>query len=309
MHQKSTTMTEETGEQVAQTGSRVVRDAIDLSATPLRADPSGHGRTSASGEALELSKLSAEREKIEPEVAQLREGAADAAELRRKLEIEKEKNELELQKLRNDVGNARRSRSFEFAKAFVPAGTIIASVWVAAYNIQYQRGKDRSVEVSQQLVHFQNQITATHDKTNEPDLAKQRNAIAAILSLGEHAIPSLLANLDLDHDDAILGPLHQAILALNQERTLRQAILTELMNSIRYPALKPALPNLERYVALWQDCVRQYESDKDTKMVRQAMSSGNQLAMDLKQEMRSKNWEKQTLDRMTSAISKLESQQ
>src|SRR5262245_38550345 len=130
MDPKTTTMTEDTGEQVAQTGSRVVRDAIDLSETPLRPDPSGNGRTSASREALELSKLSAEREKIEPEVAQLREGAADAAELRRKIEIEKEKNELELQKLRDDVGNARWARYFEFAKAFVPAGTIIASVWV-----------------------------------------------------------------------------------------------------------------------------------------------------------------------------------
>jgi hypothetical protein len=303
-------MTEETGEQVAQTGSRVVRDAIDLSETPLRADPSGNGHTSASREALELSKLSAEREKIELEVAQLREGALDVAELRRKIEIEKEKNELELQKLRNDVGDARWSRYFEFAKAFVPAGTIIASVWVAANSLQYQRDKDRSVEVSQQLVHFQNQITATHDKTNEPDLAKQRNAIAAILSLGEHAIPSLLANLDLDHDTAILGPLHQAILAFNEDPTLRQKILTELMNSIKIAALQPDLSHLERYIGLWRDCVRQYKRDKDNKMVRQATSLGNQLATDLKQEFRSKeDWEEETIDQMTSAISKLESQQ
>src|SRR5262245_12897700 len=84
-------MTEETGEQVAETGSRVVRDAIDLSATPLRPDSSGNGHTSASREALELSKLSAERQKIELEVAQLRDGAVDAAELRRKTEIERKK--------------------------------------------------------------------------------------------------------------------------------------------------------------------------------------------------------------------------
>src|SRR5215475_4510697 len=303
-------MTEETGEQVAQTGSRVVRDAIDLSETPLRPDPSGNGRTSASREALELSKLSAEREKIEPEVAQLREGAADAAELRRKIEIEKEKNELELQKLRDDVGNARWARYFELAKAFVPAGTIIASVWAAAISIQYQRDKDRSVEVSQQLVHFQNQITATHDKTNEPDLAKQRNAIAAILSLREHAIPSLLANLDLDHDNtAILESLHQAILALNKDPTLRQPILDELMNSISSAALRHHLPHLKRYIALWHDCVRQYERDKDSKMVRQATFLGNQLALDLKQEVQSRNWEKETVDQMTAAINKLESQQ
>jgi hypothetical protein len=302
-------MTEETGEQVAQTGSRVVRDAIDLSETPLRPDPSGNGQTSASREALELSKLSAERQKIELEVAQLREGALDVAELRRKIEIEKEKNELELQKLRNDVGDARWSRYFEFAKAFVPAGTIIASVWVAANSIQYQRDKDRSVEVSQQLVHFQNQITATHDKTNEPDLAKQRNSIAAILSLREHAIPSLLANLDLDHDTAILGALHQAILALNEEPTLRQKILNELMTSIKYAALQPDFSPLERYIKLWRDCVRQYERDKDNKMVRQATSLGNQLATDLKHEFQSTDWEKETIDQMTSAVNKLESQQ
>jgi hypothetical protein len=302
-------MTGETGEQVAQTGSRVVRDAIDLSERPLRADPSGNGRTSESREALELSKLSAEREKIELEVAQLRDGAPDAAELRRNLEIENEKNELELHKLRDDVGNARWARYFEFAKAFVPAGTIIASVYVAANSIQYQRDKDRSVEVSQQLVHFQNQITATHDKTNAPDLAKQRNAIAAILGLREHAIPSLLANLDLDHDTATLGPLHQAVLVLNEDRTLRQTISNQLTSSIRYAALRPHLTHLERYIALWHDCVRQYERDKDTKMVRQATSLGNQLAKELKQEMQSKNWEKQTLDQITSAINKLESQQ
>jgi predicted nucleic acid-binding Zn-ribbon protein len=255
-------MTEETCEQVAQTGSRVVRDAIDLSGTPLRAESSANGHISASREALELSKLSAEREKIEPEVAQLRDGTPDAAELRRKIEMEREKNELELQKLRDDVANARGSRYFEFAKAFVPAGTIIASVWVAAYNLQYQRDKDRSVDVSQQLVHFQNQITATNDKTNEPDVVKQRNAIAAILGLREHAIPSLLANLDLDHDVATLGPLHQAVLALNEDRTLRQTILNQLMNSIRYAALRPHLKHLERYIALWRDCVRQYERIK-----------------------------------------------
>src|SRR5262245_7223678 len=84
-------MTEETGEQVAQTGSRVVRDAIDLSETPLRADSSGNGHPSASREALELSKLSAEREKIELESAELREGEGDAAKQRRKIEIEKKK--------------------------------------------------------------------------------------------------------------------------------------------------------------------------------------------------------------------------
>jgi hypothetical protein len=294
-------MTEEAGEQVAQTGSRVVRDAIDLSETPLRPDP-----------ALELSKLSAERQKIELEVAQLREGALDVAELRRKTEIEREKNELELQKLRNDVGDARWSRYFEFAKAFVPAGTIIASVLVAANSLQYQRNKDRSVEVSQQLVHFQNQITATHetsDKTFEPDLAKQRNAIAAILSLGEHAIPSLLANLDLDHDTAILGALHQAILALNEEPTLRQKILNGLMTSIKYAALQPDFSSLERYIKLWRDCVRQYERDKDNKMVRQATSLGNQIATDLKHEFQSTDWEKETIDQMTSAVNKLESQQ
>jgi hypothetical protein len=39
------------------------------------------------------------------------------------------------------------------------------------------------------------------------------------------------------------------------------------------------------------------------------MSSGNQLAMDLKQEIRSKNWQKETIDQMTFALSKLESQQ
>lgn len=295
-------MTEETGEQVAQTGSRVVRDAIVLSETPLRADPSGNSRTSTSREALELSKLSAEREKIELEVARLRDGAPDAAELRRNLEIENEKNELELQKLRDDVGNSRWAPYFEFAKAFVPAGTIIASIWVAANSLQYQRDKDRSVEVSQQLVHFQNQITA-------PDLAKQRNAIAAILGLREHAIPSLLVNLDLDHDTATLGPLHQAVLALNEDPTLREKILSQLMNSIRYAALRPHLPHLERYIAVWHDCVRQYERDKDTRMVRKATSSGNQLAKELKQEIQSKNWEKQTLDQMTSAINKLESQQ
>jgi hypothetical protein len=302
-------MTDETGERVAQPRSRIVHDALGLSETTLRADPAGNGHISASREALELSKLSAEREKIELEIAQLREGALDVAGLRQKIEIEKKKNELELQKLRNDVGDARWSRYFEFAKAFVPAGTIIASVWVAANSVQYQRDKDRSVEVSQQLVHFQNQITATHDKTNEPDLAKQRNAIAAILGLHEHAIPSLLTNLDLDHDTAILVPLHYAILTLNEDRTLRQTILTELMNSIRYAALRPHLKHLERYVALWHDCLRQYERDKDTKMVRQAMSSGNQLAMDLKQEIRSKNWQKETTDQMTSAISKLETRQ
>jgi hypothetical protein len=295
------------GEQVAKAGGRVA--AINLSETQQRAAPSENSRALASREALELSKLAAEREKIEFELAQLRDGALDVAELRRKITVEKEKNDLELQKLRSEVADARWSQYFEFAKAFVPAGTIIASIWVAGTSIQYQRDKDRSVEVSQQLVHFQNQITATHNETKEPDLAKRRNAIAAILPLRKDAIPSLFVNLDLDHDTAILKPLHQAILNLNNDPTLRQTVLNELMNSIKHAALWPYLTNLDRYIALWHDCLRQYESGKDKTMFRQATSLGNQLVADLTKEFRSKNWDKETLDRMTAAINKLRSQQ
>jgi hypothetical protein len=106
-----------------------------------------------------------------------------------------------------------------------------------------------------------------------------------------------------------LKPLHQAILNFNNDPTLRQTVLDELMNSIKHAALWPHLTNLDRYIALWHDCLRQYESGKDKTMFRQATSLGNQLVADLTKEFRSKNWDKDTLDRMTAAINKLRSQQ
>jgi hypothetical protein len=295
-------------EQPTRPGGRVLPDAIDLSKTQRPPNLSGndrdHATASTSREALELSKLSAEREKIELEVAQMRDSALNSDDLRGKIKNEKERNELELQKLQNELGTATRSQYFEFAKAFLPAGTIVASIWVAANSINYQRDKDRSVEVSQQLVHFQNQITATQNQTTAPDLFKQRNAIAAIRSLRKDAVPSLLANLDLDHDISVLMALHGAILELNEDPPLQQLILSELGNSIKYSALRPNLPHLERYLTLWRDCLRQYARD-DKKMLRQAASLGNQLFLDLKREMQSKNWDQKTLDAMTTAIKNL----
>jgi len=303
-------------EQVAKTDSRVIAGPIALSQTQQHGDPSApssNGQISPSGSkaALELSKLSAEREKIELEVAQMRDGALSAVDLREKLENEKEKSGLELRRLRNEVGNAKYSQYLELIKAFVPAGTIIASIWVAGYSLNYQRERDRSVEVSQQLLHFQDHIAATltrNDKSTAPDVAKQRNAIAAIRSLRKDAIPSLLANLDLDHEEQIKAALSSAILELNDNPSLRQTILRELASSIKYAALQGNLPHLASYLALWRDCLREYERN-DRKMLRHATALGNQLVADLRPEIRSKNWAQKDFDLMMNELNTLRSGQ
>lgn len=248
---------------------------------------------------LELKKLrrddAYEQQKTEVELQKLRRDAAN----------DQEKSDLELKKLREDARNARRSQYFEFCKVVVPALSLVATVAVAAYSFTYQRDKDRSVEVSKQLVDFQNQIV-----TN--DIKKQRNAIAAVRSLRKDAIPNLLANLDVDHSREILMAVHAAVLELNEDPALQETILRELLNSIKYVVLRPNLVHLERYHALWAECLRQYQ--KNQRLFRDAVASANQLAADLDREIPSKKWNEDTVKneeiakKVTAAIAKFRSQ-
>ncbi len=229
-------------------------------------------------EEVELSKLSIERDKLKLELTQLEGGALSAAQLKERVKNDRkksalelrrlqrenreagEKGRLELRKLRSEARNTSWSQWFELGKVCVPAISILASVWVAFNSIHYQRDKDRSVEVSQQLVHFQDRITAT-SSDNQPDRIKQRNAIAAVRSLGKDAIPSLLANMDLGHGEEIWPALEAAILELNEQTSLREQIRRQVLSSIKYVALRPNIPHLKRHVALWRECLRQYETD------------------------------------------------
>jgi hypothetical protein len=214
---------------------------------------------------LELKKLRwdavYEQEKNQLELQKLqRESALDEArneyerrKLHRDIASEEEKSDLEMRKLRDETKNARRSQYFEFCKVVVPALSIIASVVVAANSIEYQRDKDRSVDVFKQLVQFQEQITSA-------DIKKQRNGVAAIRSLRRDAIPSLIANLDLDHKHEILMATQAAILELNEDRALQEAIMRELLTAMKHVVLRPNLAHLEYYLSLWSECLRQYKA-------------------------------------------------
>jgi hypothetical protein len=260
---------------------------------------------------LELNKLhrddAYEQQKNEIELQRLKREAIIAGErheyelekLRRDTANEQEKSDLEMRKLREETRNARRSQYFEFCKVVVPAVSIVATVAVAAHSLTYQRDKDRSVEVSKQLVDFQNQIVTD-------DIKKQRNAIAAVRSLRKDAIPSLLANLDVSHNDEMLLAVQAAVLELNEDPALQQTILREVLNSIKYVALRPNLAHMENYLALWAECLRQYQ--RNPELFQRAVASAEQLATDLNREIQSKNWDLQTLSDVKAAIRRFQSQ-
>ena len=243
--------------------------------------------------ALELKKLrrddAYEQEKAEIELQKLRRDATS----------EQEKSDLELRKLREETRNARRSQYIEFYKVVVPAISIVATVAVAAIGLAYQRDKDRSVDVSKQLVDFQNQIV-----TN--DVKKQRNAIAAVRSLRKDAIPSLLANLDVSHHTEIVLAVQAAVLELNEEPALQQTILRELLSSIKYVTLRKNLANLDNYLALWVECLRQYK--KNQNLFNSAVASADQLATDLSREVELKDWEPDVVREAKAVITKFQSQ-
>jgi hypothetical protein len=311
----------------------LVADAVSSGATeapsiPGHAATAGNGHALQSRDALELSKLSLElnqleadvlgpdelrakkqdeREKSALELKKLRRDDAyeqqkteiELQKLRRDAANEQEKSDLEMRKLREETRNARRSQYFEFLKVTVPALSIVATVAVAAHSLGYQREKDRTVEVSKQLVHFQEQIATADPK-------KQRNAIDAVRSLRRDAIPSLVANLDVNHNHEILMAIHAAVLELNEDPALQRTILRELLSAIKYVTLRPNLAHLHYYQALWVECLRQYK--KDQELFRHAVASADQLATDLEREISSKKWNEDTVKSVTAAITQFRSQ-
>ena len=271
-------------------------------------------------DALEVAKVSAERDKLRIELAQLRGGALRRDELRAKKEDEAQRRSLELQKLRRESKNARWSPYFEFLKAVVPALAIAVSITVAAWNIsaqrdrdreaaqvqrerdreaaQLQRDRDRSVAVSQQLARFQAQMA-------EKDSAKQRFAIAEVRSARQDAIPSLLANLDVDHPNDILTTLSIAILDFNEDQELRPVVMRGLLSWMKNVALRPNLPHFQRYIFLWQQCLDQYEKD-NAELFKEAAAEGTRLAQYLRQHVPSKISGELNLELMMRTIALLE---
>jgi hypothetical protein len=213
---------------------------------------------------------------------------------------ELERDDLELQKLRQEVEfgarNARYFPYFEFAKVVVPALSIIGSVWAATSSLNYQHNKDRSTLISEQLFHFQENITTS-------DINKQRNAIAAVRALREGSVNSLLANIDLNHPPEVIRALQQAILELNEASDLHTPILAELLLSIRHTALRRDIPHLDYYLDLWSKCVAQYKN-ADPPIYQQAITSGNRLAKELRQEIEA--GDPRTSDLKTELLGKID---
>ena len=237
--------------------------------------------------ALDLQKLRRqdvyEEEKNELELKKLRRDETNGA----------EKSALELQKLRDEAKNAHGSRTFEFLKVAVPALAIAGSLYASAINIGYQQSKDRATEISAQLVQFNDKII---DKGNRN---KQRNAIATVRSLGVHAIPSLVANFDLDYSAEILAALKAAILQLNENPDLQAPISQELLSAIKYVVVR-GLPRdqkadvardqkidvdgVQQYVELWLDCLRAYRVTQADGFAA-AQERGHKLADELTNEV------------------------
>ena len=236
----------------------------------------------ASRSKMEFDKLSAEREKTNLESSKLRAELLALTDQQEKAQAEKSKLRVEIQKLRDDIKYAGFSRLINLAQATVPAISIFASVLVAANSLEYQRQKDRSAEIAQQLFQFNGQIVDPTAKF------KQRNAIAAVLSLREHSIPSLLANLEFEYPLDVQAALEVAILQLNEDQALRPIILDQLLTSIRSVTLRRLvrdndidIPNLTRYLRLWRECMLQVKNH-DIELYELKSASANTLAEYLK---------------------------
>jgi hypothetical protein len=262
------------------------RGAQDPLQPQRHAKKAGKRNVSQSRENLELSKLLAERDKIALEASQLQGAALRSDELRAKKEDEAAKRLFELRKLRHEAKNARWSPYFEFGKVFVSALAIAASIYGAGLSIAAQQNKDRAAEISQQLLKFNENIL------DKKDANKQRQAISAVRSLGAHAIPSLITNLDLGYSELILAALRTAILRLNEDQGLRPAISQEILSAVHYVAIRRLaddqeidIDNLERYVQLWRDCLRYYETIQPLEF-ESASLQGRLLANELSKEIR-----------------------
>ena len=135
--------------QFAMTGAVISPRVLDPLHPRQRFEALSSAEVSESRDALELAKLSAERDKIKLELTQLPESALSPDEQRARKEWDKEKSTLELTKLRRDdaneqqekilelqklhdeAKNARLSPYFEFCKAVVPAIAIAGTIYAA----------------------------------------------------------------------------------------------------------------------------------------------------------------------------------
>jgi hypothetical protein len=269
-----------------------------------KAPNNGHAAAARAEPAIMLSRMLAERDKIELEIQRIRDGiltsdilpqqptletAASAAAPPDDAVSKAEKSDLELDKLRSDARNARWSQLFEIAKVFVPAIAIAGTIYTTGQTLAVQRErdlkvalKDQSMAILQHLIHFQNQITA-RTPDNRADLSKQRNAITAIVTLREGALSPLLANLELNHDPETVSTLQTAIVELSEDPALRPIVLNELLKQVKRTALRLNEPGLKRYASVWQDCLNQAADDKAS--LQDWASRGNRLAEDLKQQV------------------------
>jgi hypothetical protein len=283
---------------------RSERDKIGLEVTQLRgsaldaAELQARKQRLTAREQVEFDKLSDERNKLSLELTQLKGKELQAHELQSQKSDEIQKRTLELAKLKSEARNARLSQRFETARVAVSTLTIAGSIIIAGMNIAAQQNKDRASDISKQLVEFNEKITDTN-------VNKQINAISAVRSLREHAIPSLVTNLDLNHGQIVFGALKTAVLRLNENPDLRRSISNELLVSIKYITLRQLgnedvnAPSVKRNVDLWSDCMRQASASAE----RSAMiAEGKKLGEELTQEMKAKVKDKTKLDGYLNAV-------
>ena len=245
--------------------------------------------------ALERRKLEAETEKSELERDQLRAEYHDENAMRNKVVRQ------EADKLRLDIQNARLSPLLEIAKAIIPAVSIIVSIYLAGKSLEYQRDKDQAAAISQQLASFNKEMMPSKDAPAGSELkalfdeprhkAQQKVAIAALRSLGKHAIPSLVANLSIEeYSTDAHSSLQTAILELYAIAELRPAILQELVSSIRSAARRKSAssneldPALARYLKLTRECLRQIENS-DAALFREWWPRATALLADIRQHL------------------------
>ena len=236
------------------------------------------------GKQPEVQRLSAELEKLTLETAKLRADSGALArqwqELRKlaaeagKAELERDRLRIELndrsantandttkrrqeaEKLALDIRNAQRTPNIEIAKAVVPALGLVVSVVIGLLTLSVQREKDQAAARATQLSTFSKDMT-------EPSPAKQKIAVAGVVSIGPEAVPVLVATIDTVQDYSVKAALHAAVLSLYKDANSRPAILQEVSNWVRLVAERRLelgqvdATNLEEYLKLLRQCLNQ----------------------------------------------------
>lgn len=235
--------------------SEIERDRLEYAAEQERAS----AEIRRAKERQDLRKAEADADKSERERDRLVAEAEELSARRRKAATEQAKLDL-------DARNARWSPWFETAKAIVPALSIVASVLLAMATLDAQHVKDSRQRDLEQAIAVTKQVSEFNVQMSNPDGKVKQIAVGAVRSLGGHAVPTLLANLDVDQATQVHSAIAAAVADISTDPKVREQVLAALLDSIKSVSLRRLgrdksvdSPNLARYLILWNEAIGRFK--------------------------------------------------